>query len=117
MPDCDTPVLDPTQPIGPTAVTADEVRAVLEDVMDPELGLDVMALGLVYGVEVDGTTVRVTMTLTTPGCPLHDTITDDARRRVGALDGVDAVDVALVWEPAWTPAAMSASARRALGWG
>lgn len=116
MPDRATPMLDPAHPIAPTTVTVDDVRAVLEEVMDPELGLDVVALGLVYGVEVDGSSVRVTMTLTTPGCPLHDTITDDARRRVGALAGIDTVEVVLVWEPAWTPAAMSSAARRVLGW-
>ncbi len=116
MPVSDKPMREPDVRLAPP-ITADAVREALGDVLDPELGLDVVALGLVYAVEVRGSHVRVTMTLTTPGCPLHDTITDDARRRVGALAGVEAVEVVLVWEPAWTPAALSAEARRALGWG
>lgn len=105
-------------------VATDDVRAALRGVIDPELGLDVVALGLLREVQVEpdgagaaaGAAVRVTMTLTTPGCPLHETITDDARRRLAALPGVAAVVVELVWDPPWTPARMSDEARRALGW-
>lgn len=88
----------------------------LEDVIDPELGLDVVALGLVYAVEVDAGCVLIDLTLTTPGCPLHATIREDAVRRLEALEGVRAADVRLVWSPPWTPERMTAAARARL-WG
>jgi metal-sulfur cluster biosynthetic enzyme len=88
----------------------------LRGVIDPELGLDVVALGLVYAVEVDAGCVLVDLTLTTPGCPLHATIREDALRRLEAVPGVRAADVRLVWSPPWTPDRMTAEARLRL-WG
>jgi radical SAM protein len=89
---------------APAAVTPDRVREALRTVVDPELGLSVVDLGLVYGIAVTGGAVRVTMTLTAPGCPLHALIGDWARRAVLAVPGVETVEVELTFDPPWTPA-------------
>ena len=73
----------------------------LATVIDPELGLDVVTLGLIYGVEIDRSTARVTYTLTTPGCPMERVITDGIRRAVLAVEGIARVDTLVVWDPAW----------------
>jgi metal-sulfur cluster biosynthetic enzyme len=70
----------------------------------------------VYGVDVDAGRVHVRLTMTTPACPLGEQIMDDAEERVRALEGVEDVDIELVWEPPWSPTRMSPSAREALGW-
>lgn len=85
--------------------------------MDPELGLNVEDLGLVYGVAVEPGRVAVTMTMTTPACPMGSMITEDARARIGAISPPEAVvEVVLVWEPPWTPERMSSEAKAYLGW-
>jgi metal-sulfur cluster biosynthetic enzyme len=91
----------------------DALRAVL----DPELGLDVVSLGLVYEVAVADDGVRVAMTMTTPACPLGEELVRDAAERLQAVVGDLPVTVELVWSPPWTPERMSAEARAALGWG
>ncbi|HWG84329.1 MAG TPA: metal-sulfur cluster assembly factor [Deinococcales bacterium] len=96
---------------------AELATVLLTQVVDPELGLDIVDLGLVYDVQVDLPTARVTMTLTTPGCPLHDSMTDGVREALSRLPGVRDVQVDLVWEPRWTPERMTEGARRRLGWG
>lgn len=96
-------------------VTEAEVRQALRGVFDPELGLDVVDLGLIYGIAVADGAVRVDMTLTTRGCPLHEAMADWVREAVGRLEGVDRVDVRLVWDPPWTPERLSEAARRELG--
>lgn len=73
----------------------------LTTVIDPELGLDVVTLGLVYGVEVHGDVARVTYTLTTPGCPMERIITDGVCGATLAVDGIAKVETRLVWDPAW----------------
>jgi metal-sulfur cluster biosynthetic enzyme len=75
----------------------------LATVLDPELGLDIVTLGLVYGVDLDGATARITHTLTTPGCPMERVITDGVRTAVSAVEGIDSVETCIVWEPAWHP--------------
>lgn len=93
------------------------VRAALAEVYDPELGVNVVDLGLVYGVAIEGACVTVTMTLTTPGCPLHDSLTaavDEAVRVF--VPNVEAVEVRLVWQPRWSPEMITEAGRRELGW-
>ena len=84
-------------------ISRDRVTQALREVFDPELGMSVVDLGLIYGVQVDGGHVRIIMTLTTQGCPLHDSMTEWVRQAVGRVPGVQAVDVTITFEPAWTP--------------
>jgi len=99
----------------PEALRARVLEA-LDTVLDPEIGLSIVELGLVYGVECEGSAVRVTMTMTTPTCPLGEEIRQEAQSKVAQLSGVSAAEVDLVWEPLWTPARMGAAARRSFGW-
>ena len=73
----------------------------LETVIDPEVGLDIVTMGLVYGVAVHDDVARVTHTLTTPGCPMEKIITDGIRSAVGVVDGIESAETVLVWDPAW----------------
>lgn len=97
-------------------VDSEAVLDGLQAVIDPELGLDVISLGLVYEVHLAGETVAVMMTLTTPGCPLHGVIRHDVEQRLGAIPGVGGVDVQLVWDPPWTPDRILPAGRKRLGW-
>jgi metal-sulfur cluster biosynthetic enzyme len=92
-------------------VSREQVTEALREVFDPELGLSVVDLGLIYGVEVDAGRVRVEMTLTTQGCPLHDSMTEWVRQAVGRVPGVVDVVVVLTFEPPWTPERMGRGAR------
>jgi metal-sulfur cluster biosynthetic enzyme len=96
-------------------VTADDVEEALTNVIDPELGLDFVELGLVYDIEVDGGAVTVTFTLTTPGCPIGPQVTEQMKEFVGELEGVDSVEPKMVFTPPWTPELMSEEAKFALG--
>ena len=97
-------------------VTEEQVRQALKNVVDPEIGINVEDLGLVYDVEVDGSTVYIDMTLTSPGCPVGPQIIQGVQREVGALEGVEEVDVQLVWSPLWSPDMMSEQAKDELGY-
>jgi len=88
----------------------------LANVIDPELGLDFVELGLIYGVEVDGGSVRVTFTLTTPGCPIGPQVSEQITEFVGDLEGVTAVESEMVFLPPWSPEMMSEDAKFALGY-
>lgn len=91
------------------------VEQSLYDVIDPELGINIVDLGLVYGVCSDeNNNVIITMTLTTPGCPMHDSITNGVKHRVSQLEEVGEVEVNLVWEPEWSPSKMSDRAKELL---
>lgn len=94
----------------------DRALAALGEVLDPELGLDVVSLGLVYGVDENDGHLRVKLTMTTPTCPLGEDIAAEAEARLAALPGVRGVEVSLVFEPLWTPDRMSERARALLGW-
>lgn len=96
-------------------VPAAAVLERLERVIDPELGLDIVNLGMVYEVAVRGADVAIEMTLTTPGCPLHASIEEQVRARVGELAGIGQITVNLVWDPPWTPMSLSEAAKRVLG--
>ena len=97
--------------------TEERVREALCSVDDPEVGMNIVDLGLVYRIDITPELVRVELTMTTPACPMGDLITENAHRAVCAAlpEGV-AVEVALVWEPPWTPDRMSESARQTFGW-
>jgi len=94
----------------------DDVNDALSNVIDPELGLDFVELGLIYEVEVDGAEVHVTFTLTSPGCPIGPQVTDQIKEFVGELDGVQDVDATMTFSPPWTPDMMSEDAKFALGY-
>jgi len=88
----------------------------LETVIDPELGVDIINLGLVYGVDLDDEgQCTVEMTLTTMGCPLSDILDHDIRQSLLTVDGINSVELHLVWYPAWGPERMSRYAKMALG--
>ena len=94
-----------------------EILRALRAVIDPELGIDVVSLGLIYGAERDGSTAKVTMTMTSPACPMGSMLMDDAREVVETtVHGIEHADVELVFEPQWTPERMSDEARRTLGY-
>ena len=92
------------------------ILTALKHVLDPEIGVNIVDLGLVYEVKVENGDVYIKMTMTTPGCPLHESISKGAEEAVRQLPGVENVKVDLVWEPAWTPERMSNWARKQLGW-
>jgi metal-sulfur cluster biosynthetic enzyme len=95
----------------------ERVREALRSVDDPEVGMNIVDLGLVYRIDIAPERVHVELTMTTPACPMGDLITENARRAVSAaLPEEVAVDVALVWDPPWTPDLMSESARQTFGW-
>jgi metal-sulfur cluster biosynthetic enzyme len=96
--------------------SVDDVNDALANVIDPELGLDFVELGLIYEVEVDGPKVHVTFTLTSPGCPIGPQVTDQIKEYVGELDGVDEVSASMTFSPPWTPDLMSEDAKFALGY-
>lgn len=96
--------------------TKEEILEALKTVVDPELGINVVDLGLIYGVEVDDKSVRVTMTLTTHGCPLHESMAAAVQNVIRMVELTKEIHVDLVWEPAWNPTLMTDNARRLLGW-
>lgn len=94
----------------------EKVYEQLKRVMDPELNINVVDLGLIYKVDFpEEGEVHVTMTLTTPGCPLHDSIVSGVKYSLLDIEEISNVDVNLVWEPAWTPEKMTPEGLRALG--
>ena len=98
------------------AVTEEEVYEALEEVIDPELGLDFVSLGLVYDVEIENEgEVFVTFTLTTPACPIGPQVSQQMKEFVGDIEGVSAVHPKMVFEPSWSPEMMSEDAKFALG--
>jgi metal-sulfur cluster biosynthetic enzyme len=96
-------------------VSVDQVKLALRRVKDPDLALNIMDLGLVYGIAVEGTTVKVDMTLTSPACPSGPEIMGEADKELRKLEGVEDVKVNLVWAPFWTPEKMEPRVRAYLG--
>jgi metal-sulfur cluster biosynthetic enzyme len=89
----------------------------LRQVIDPELGCNIVDLGLIYSVTITGSKVSVIMTLTTTGCPMHESIRWGAQTALLGLEGVDDAEVEVVWDPPWNPAMMTEVGRRAAGVG
>lgn len=95
-----------------SAPTSEELREALKDVFDPELGYNIIDLGLVYDLKVLNGVAMVQMTMTTPGCPASDIIQSGVRQRLEEMPGVEGIDIDLVWEPRWTVQAMSDEAKQ-----
>ena len=96
--------------------SVDEVRDALTNVIDPELGLDFVELGLVYDIEVEDGAVDITFTLTSPGCPIGPQVSEQMKEFVGELDGVHEVRPTMTFNPPWSPDLMSEDAKFALGY-
>ena len=96
--------------------TVEAVEEALTNVIDPELGLDFVELGLIYGITVDGGDVHVTYTLTTPACPIGPMVAEQIEEFVSELDDVTSVDSELIFTPPWSPDKMSEDAKFALGY-
>lgn len=99
-----------------TVITTEEIWRVLATIPDPEFGLSIVDLGLVYDVKTDGRDIAVAMTLTSPACPAGGMIHDGVQAALSAMAGAGKVSVELVWEPGWTPECLTAAARTHLGW-
>jgi metal-sulfur cluster biosynthetic enzyme len=97
-------------------VDHDDVLDALSNVIDPELGLDFVELGLIYGVEIDGGNVSITFSLTTPACPIGPQVSEQMIEFVGELPGVEQVLPTMVFTPPWSPEKMSEDAKFALGY-
>ncbi|HEU5376233.1 MAG TPA: metal-sulfur cluster assembly factor [Ktedonobacteraceae bacterium] len=98
------------------AQTKQAIRQALYQVYDPELGVNIMDLGLVYDVDVNEEGfVNLTMTLTTPGCPMHEALGDGVGAALQSIPGLTGGEITLVWEPRWTPEMMTEAGRRQLG--
>jgi len=99
-------------------VTSQQVLDSLKQCMDPEIPINIVDMGLIYGVKVSNNNkVDVKMTMTTRGCPLHDTLVSDVKRYVNKVPGVSDVNVEIVWEPAWTPEKMSEEGKKLINYG
>ncbi|MCX6817551.1 MAG: metal-sulfur cluster assembly factor [Candidatus Aenigmarchaeota archaeon] len=98
-----------------SAITKESVLKVLKNVIDPEIGMDIVDLGFIYGVDVKGKDVHVRMTLTNPGCPMHSMFTHEVESALKMAFGDVKVNVELVFDPPWTPERMTQDARKKLG--
>src|SRR5437762_14193055 len=83
--------------------SVEEIEDALTNVIDPELGLDFVELGLVYGIDIDGGDVQITFTLTSPACPIGPQVSEQIEEFVGEVEGVDTVTSSMVFQPPWTP--------------
>lgn len=95
----------------------EQIRAALRKVVDPEVGANIVDLGLIYGIELDGRQLLIDMTMTSPACPMGEMIVDDAYAELDRILPADCQpEIRLVWEPPWAPAMMSEKCRLSLGW-
>ncbi|HLG70045.1 MAG TPA: metal-sulfur cluster assembly factor [Chloroflexota bacterium] len=97
-------------------IDEEALLSALKNVYDPELGVNVVDLGLIYGIEQKDGNILVDMTMTTPGCPLHESMLQGVGDALSIFPGVKRVEVRLVWEPLWTPDRISDEGRQVLGW-
>jgi len=101
-----------------STVTSQQILDSLKQCMDPEIPINVVDMGLIYGVNVStDNKVNIKMTMTTRGCPLHDTLVSDVKRYVNKVPGVNDVNVEIVWEPSWTPEKMSEAGKKMINFG
>ena len=100
------------------SISQEQVYSVLRKCMDPEIPVNIVDLGLIYGVNInDSNDVDIEMTMTTRGCPLHDTLVSDVKRYIGKIDGVGNINVSIVWDPPWNIERMEPAVREKLGFG
>jgi len=97
------------------SVTEKDVRKALKAVKDPELGLDLVVLGLIYEIEIDDARVHATISLTSPFCPVAGQIVDDVKNAIAGIEGVEEAEVTLSFDPPWTPDRISPLIRSSLG--
>lgn len=109
--------VEPTAAAAPAdgAITPDQVKLALRRVKDPELNLNIVDLGLIYDIKVEGTVVLIDMSLTSPGCPSGPEIMTEAEKEVRAVEGVSDVKMNLVWSPFWSPERIEPRVRAYLG--
>jgi len=100
---------------GSPEVTENKILEVLSNVYDPEIPIDIVNLGLIYGIDIDGGNVRISMTMTAPGCPASTQIAGESKILVGEIPGVENVEIDIVWDPPWDPSKMSEEAQDSLG--
>ena len=93
----------------------DQIMTALQKVIDPELQVDIVNLGLIYGIDIEGTKATVKMTLTISGCPLSTYLQDHIKQAVLTVNGIDSCQVRLVWYPVWSPERMTEAAKKQLG--
>jgi metal-sulfur cluster biosynthetic enzyme len=105
-----------TETNGGGPVTKESVLEALKEVIDPELGINIVDLGLVYDVTIEPDTVHIVYTLTTMGCPIGPMIEQQMQQLLSGVEGVDKVEAEMVLRPAWTPEMMSEEAKAALGY-
>jgi metal-sulfur cluster biosynthetic enzyme len=99
-------------------VTTEQVYSALRKCMDPEIPVNVVDLGLIYGVKINPeNNVNIKMTMTTRGCPLHDTLVSDVKRYLGKINGIGNIDVEIVWDPPWDIEKMDPEIRQKMGFG
>jgi metal-sulfur cluster biosynthetic enzyme len=102
----------------PKSISQEQVYSVLKKCMDPEIPVNIVDLGLIYGVNInESNDVDVEMTMTTRGCPLHDTLVSDVKRYIGKIGGVGNINVSIVWDPPWNLERIEPSVREKLGFG
>ena len=100
------------------SISQEQVYSVLRKCMDPEIPVNIVDLGLVYGVNInESNDINIEMTMTTRGCPLHDTLVSDVKRYIGKIDGVGNINVSIVWDPPWNIERIEPSVREKLGFG
>ncbi len=97
------------------SISPERVMDMLRNCYDPEIPVNIVDLGLVYDIQVNGDAVNVKMTLTSQGCPAHTLITEEVKRQLLTLEGVREANVEIVWEPPWDPSRISSAARQKLG--
>jgi len=97
-------------------ITEEQIMAALNECYDPEIpGVSIVDLGFIYGVEIDSSKVKVKMTLTTPGCPMSRMMLENAKSKVENINGIEEVEMELVWDPPWNPSMMNDKAKKKLG--
>ncbi|MFI5322454.1 MAG: metal-sulfur cluster assembly factor [Thermodesulfobacteriota bacterium] len=114
-PDTSSAVKAPSADTGSEKLSEEKVLEVLSNVYDPEIPIDIVNLGLVYGIEIDGGNVRISMTMTAPGCPASTQIAGESKILIEELPGVKSVEIDVVWDPPWDPSKMSEEAQQSLG--